>query len=123
MQTVFGKEVQHQTAKAGQSAGEVALLEAAGADRVDNSIRDEVAADNKGAVKKGESLTDRLIFWKGDKEDAETLNTAAEQQRIRTNEAAGQPVAQDAAATPSSSDKPKNSGSKKGGFFSHLWPF
>jgi hypothetical protein len=125
-QTVFGKEAPQQTAKAGQSAGEVALLESAGADRVDDSIRDQVAADNKGAVDKGESLTDRLMFWKGDKEEA-TVNSTAEQDRIRANEAAGQPVAgsaQTATAQPAGDKPADEAGSgKKGGFFSHLWPF
>jgi hypothetical protein len=120
-QTVFGREVEKPTATGSQSPGEVALLESAGADRADAGIRDQVAADNKSAVTKGDSLTDRLMFWKGEKEDA-TVDHAAEAERIRNNEATGQAPAEGAPQASASAD-PAPATKKKGGFFSHLWPF
>lgn len=59
-----------QVVKTGQSDGELTLLASAGVGDADPSIRttieDEFAASNKS----GRSVTDRMMFWKGDGQDA-----------------------------------------------------
>ena len=118
-QTVFGKVEAQPTVTADQSQGELALLEAAGADRADDSIRGVVAADDKSA-KTDKSLTDRIMFWKGDKADeGQAVNGAAEQQRIQQNEAEGKAPSDESSKTKTAA----SSSTKEGGFFSRLWPF
>lgn len=126
-QTVFGKAETQKEATSDQSQGELALLEDAGADRADGSIRNIVASENKAAQRKDESLTDRLMFWKSEKDEGVS---AAEQGRIRASDAMGASPAE--GAPPADKDvkaetKPKQTASasstRKGGFLRHLWPF
>lgn len=117
-QTVFGKVASQEAPSADQSQGELALLESAGAQNADGSIRGMVAADTK-AASKDPSLTDRLMFWKGSSDNsAQAVNGAAEQDRIKANEAEGK-----APSEGSGKAEKTASSSEKGGFWSHLWPF
>jgi hypothetical protein len=117
-QTVFGKVASQEAPSADQSQGELALLEAAGAQNADGSIRGMVASDSKAASKDA-SLTDRLMFWKGDATADQAVDGATEQGRIKASEAAGQ--------SPAGDDKAKvektAARAEKGGFWSHMWPF
>ncbi len=116
-QTVFGRVASQEAPSANQSQGELALLDAAGAQGADGSIRGMLAADNKEA-NKDPSLTDRLMFWKGDGTKDESVNGVAEQSRIKANEAAGKSPIEG-----SEKIEKTAASTSKGGFWSHLWPF
>jgi hypothetical protein len=118
-QTVFGKVETQQTATVDQSQGELALLESAGADRADGSIRGTMASDDK-AMRTDKSLTDRLMFWKGDGTEGQAVNGAAEQERIKASDAEGKSPAEGSAKVEKTA---AGGSSEKGGFLSHLWPF
>lgn len=117
-ETVFGVEEKPVLAKDGQSAGEVALLENAGAAAADPQIRQVIAAETRGAEAKSDTFVDEVMFWKDDtvKPDP-VVDAAAEASRIRAAEDAGQPVAEAAPVT----NQPEAPAKK--GFFARLWPF
>jgi Protein of unknown function (DUF3035) len=116
-QTVFGKVPSQEAPSADQSQGELALLEAAGAQNAEGSIRSTIAADDKSETS-DPSLTDRLMFWKGSGTKDEAVNGVAEQSRIKADEAEGKSPAGDSAKGEKTA-----SNTSKGGFWSHLWPF
>jgi len=115
-ETVFGGEDKKVEPADGQSAGEVALLQNAGAAKADPEIRHVISAENRGAEAKDDGFVDKVMFWNDDTPKADpVVDAAAEAARIRTAEQNGQPVAQAPATT-------EVKGEKKG-LLSRLWPF
>lgn len=117
-ETVFGVEEKPTVVADGQSAGEVALLENAGAAKADPQIRQVIAAETRGAEAKSDTFVDEVMFWKdsGPKADP-VVDAAAEASRIRAAEENGQPVAEAAPVTEQPAEPHKK------GFFARLWPF
>ncbi len=75
-----------------RSAGEQALLSQAGATGVDPSIRQQISEETDQLVAQQSSFVDRLIFWRDTEATGEIIDPAAEQQRIRENEALGRDI-------------------------------
>ena len=73
--------------------GEMVLLTKAGADDADNSIRDVVDSEFFNIHRPGDGFANKVLFWQGDTVDPGTLvDSAAEEQRLKDNEALGEPV-------------------------------
>lgn len=74
------------------SAGEAALLEKAGADRADPSIRSTVDREARALADADRSFTDKLIFWREPEPSGTVVDAEREQQRLRENQALGRPA-------------------------------
>ncbi len=75
-----------------QSAGEVALLQSAGANDIDPAIRAQIDAETAAQVERDKSVVDRLVFWRTQDPYGTVVDPQAEQQRLEDNAAAGKPV-------------------------------
>ncbi len=73
------------------SAGELALLANAGADRVDPNIRAVVDREIGLLVDKDRGFVRRLLFWGGPKSDV-VVDASAESARLRENATLGRPA-------------------------------
>jgi len=76
------------------TAGEYALLDNTGADDADPQIRNVLVSEASSLTQKDRTFTDRLLFWQHGQSgyDSTAVDAAAESERIRTNQATGQPV-------------------------------
>jgi hypothetical protein len=75
------------------SNGEKMLMAQTGAAAANDSIRQQIAADNANEQSADESFTDRLLFGGGSTADSQALNADAEKARIDPNKTA-QPAEQ-----------------------------
>ena len=76
----------------GQSAGEQALLNRAGAIDADPQIR-EVLGEEVAALSSGDtSLTDRILFWQDNPTGISVVDADDEAERLRKNEEEGRPA-------------------------------
>lgn len=74
----------------GFSAGEVELLDLAGADLIYPGIRDQLDRETSAFAKETDSFTDRLVFWSEDNRLMGTpIDPMAEQKRLNENQALG----------------------------------
>jgi hypothetical protein len=73
----------------GRSAGEMALLEQAGAIGADPKIRETVAREATQLVEADRSFIDRLVFWQKPEEPGVVIDATKEAQRLRENAALG----------------------------------
>lgn len=78
-------------ASSSRSAGEQALLAKAGAEEVDPAIRQQINQESQQLASQQASFVESLIFWREPEEAGEIIDPQAEQQRLRENEALGQP--------------------------------
>lgn len=69
-----------------------AFLDAAGAGNADPSIRQVVDAETRQINSESTSFIDSLIFWRSPEAPGTVVDPAAEQARIRENQALGRPV-------------------------------
>lgn len=76
----------------GRSGGEVALLTQAGAEELDPNIRGVVNRELAALAEADRSVVDRLVFWRKREPEVKLLDSDKEQQRLRENQALGQPV-------------------------------
>jgi hypothetical protein len=78
-------------AAAGQSAtaGEMALVDAAGAAKVDGKVRRDMIQEAREAGT-GRSMTERLLFWQGPKKDDMVVDAAEESRRIQRTQRQGE---------------------------------
>lgn len=74
------------------SPGELALLESAGATKADPQIRRLIESEYRALVEANRSFADRIIFWRDPNPPPSPVDAAAEQQRLRRNDALGAPV-------------------------------
>jgi len=79
------------TSGSGLSAGEQALLTKAGAEDVDPAIRQQISQETQQLAAQQSSFVESLIFWRDPEVSGEIIDPDAEQQRLRENEALGQP--------------------------------
>lgn len=78
-------------ASSSRSAGEQALLAKAGAEEVDPAIRQQINQETQQLASQQASFVESLIFWRDPEVAGEIIDPQAEQQRLRENEAMGQP--------------------------------
>ena len=74
------------------SLGETALLQAAGADKADPSVRLLVDRETAQIAEDERSFLDFLIFWRDEDPAGEIVDPIKEAQRLRLNTALGKPV-------------------------------
>ncbi|WP_025898107.1 DUF3035 domain-containing protein [Sneathiella glossodoripedis] len=98
-QTSPGVITQEEAAKAGTSAGELALLRQADAVDADNSIREIVNAETNALQEDDKSLIERVMFWQKQPAYGDVVDPTKEQKRIQENAALGN-SASDGGETP-----------------------
>ncbi len=79
-------------APGGQSAGEVALTQRAGANRVDPQIRQLVELETRQINEDSTTFLDTLIFWRDPEPTGDVVDAEAESDRLRENRALNRPV-------------------------------
>jgi hypothetical protein len=86
-----------------RSAGEGALLQKAGAPNADPAIRQHVSDDTALTPENQRGFVDKLLFWRksGPPNSNEVIDPNKEADRIKQAQAAGNPVAPDAAGAAS----------------------
>ena len=110
-QTVFRGEEEETTValpqgtdEAGRTAGEVALLNKAGAAKPDPGIRRLVNQETTSLAEEDQNLVERLMFWRDKPVYGSVVDPEKETQRIRENQSMGRPI--NAGATPTIERKP-----------------
>jgi len=81
-----------QQASAPRTAGEQALLSAAGAGDVDPNIRIIVDRETKQINEESDYFVDRLVFWNTQDPAGTVVDPVAETRRLQENAALGQPA-------------------------------
>ena len=81
-----------QVSSAGRSSGEVALLDAAGADEAEPNIREIVDRETLQLNDESETFIDTLVFWRDPQPTGDVVDPSAEADRLRENSALGRPV-------------------------------
>ncbi|GAB6052747.1 DUF3035 domain-containing protein [Magnetospira thiophila] len=76
----------------GLTPGTQALLRQAGAENIDPAIREEINRETSTLVREEESFTDSLLFWQKKEPFGEVVNPTEESDRIKANQALGDPV-------------------------------
>ena len=76
----------------GETSGEVALLNKAGATNADPEIRRLIESEYHNILDKDESFANRIIFWRDTSYQGVPVDASAEAQRLRENDALGNPV-------------------------------
>jgi hypothetical protein len=94
--TVFRSSVEKQAAPqvapAGRSAGEVALLNQAGAGSADPNIRRIVNQENSKLLQADNGFVNSLLFWRKPDEPGTVVDPGKEAQRLHQNVADGKPA-------------------------------
>lgn len=80
------------SAPANRTAGEQALLSAAGAQEADPNIRVIVNRETKQINEESDYFVDRLVFWNDIAPPGTVVDPVAERRRLQENAALGQPV-------------------------------
>jgi Protein of unknown function (DUF3035) len=75
-----------------QSAGEVSLLQNAGAAGIDPGIRAQIDNETAAQIERDKSVIERLVFWRTPEPYGTVVDPAAEAQRLQDNQALGKPV-------------------------------
>jgi hypothetical protein len=75
-----------------QSAGEVALLQNAGATGLDPDIRAQIDSETAAQIERDQTLIERLVFWRSAEPYGTIVDPVAETERLRENQALGKPV-------------------------------
>ena len=94
-QTVFragGQQSASNGAESGLSAGELALLQHAGANQPDTRIRQQVDAETQQVADASQGFVDDLLFWHSAPTPGEPVDASSEAARLRQNEAEGHSV-------------------------------
>jgi hypothetical protein len=75
-----------------QSAGEVALLQNAGAAGIDPGIRAQIDTETAAQIERDQTLIERLVFWRNPEPYGTVVDPVAESKRLQENQALGKPV-------------------------------
>jgi|TARA_B110000438_G_scaffold235885_1_gene232791 hypothetical protein len=73
----------------GFSAGEIELLDSAGADFILPGIRVTLDRETSAFATESDSFTDRLVFWSSNRQLGTPIDPVAEQKRLNQNQALG----------------------------------
>jgi Protein of unknown function (DUF3035) len=84
------------SSEAAQSAGEVALLQNAGAAGIDPGIRAQIDNETAAQIERDKSLVERLVFWRTPEPYGTVVDPVAESKRLQENQALGKPVTEGA---------------------------
>ncbi len=76
----------------GRSLGELSLLKAAGADKVDPGIRRAIDFETQQLNAESEDFIDALVFWRDKETPGRVVDATAEAKRLRENAALGKAV-------------------------------
>jgi DUF3035 family protein len=75
-----------------QSAGEVAMLQNAGAAGIDPGIRQQIDSETAAQIERDQTLIERLVFWRTPEPYGTVVDPVAESKRLQENQALGKPV-------------------------------
>jgi hypothetical protein len=89
-----------------RTAGEGALLEAAGAPKADPAIRQHVADDTALTPENQRGFVDKLLFWRSSGPPDDVIDPVKEADRIKQAQAAGTPLAPGAASQTATQEQP-----------------
>jgi len=81
-----------QLGQPGGSGGEAALLASAGATNASPEVRRLIESEYQSRIEADRTFADRIIFWQDRGPQPIPVDAAAEAQRLRQNDALGQPV-------------------------------
>ncbi|MBV9992328.1 MAG: DUF3035 domain-containing protein [Alphaproteobacteria bacterium] len=98
------------------SESEKLLLAQAGVNRIDPSIRQEIAADGRAMEAADDSFTKKVLFWQDEKVPGSPVNAESEDRRLSAQKASGQKGSKDSATIQEQKDD-KDSDDKE----SHGW--
>ena len=76
----------------GRTLGELSLLKAAGADKIDPGIRRAIDLETQQLNAESEDFIDALVFWRDKETPGRVVDAAAETKRLRENAALGKAV-------------------------------
>lgn len=76
----------------GRTLGELSLLKAAGADKIDPGIRRAIDLETQQLNAESEDFIDALVFWRDKEMPGSVVDAAAETKRLRENAALGKAV-------------------------------
>ncbi len=76
----------------GRTLGELSLLKAAGADRIDPGIRRAIDLETQQLNAESESFINALVFWRDKEIPGRVVDATAEARRLRENAALGKAV-------------------------------
>ncbi len=76
----------------GRSLGELSLLKAAGADKIDPGIRRAIDLETQQLNLESEDFIDALVFWREKEIPGRVVDATAETKRLRENAALGKAV-------------------------------
>jgi hypothetical protein len=76
----------------GRSRGELSLLKAAGADRIDPEIRRAVDGETQRLNAESDDFIEALVFWRKKEDPGLVVDASEEAKRLRENAALGKPV-------------------------------
>ena len=76
----------------GRTLGELSLLKAAGADKIDPGIRRTIDLETQRLNAESEDFIDALVFWRDKETPGRVVDAAAETKRLRENAALGKAV-------------------------------
>ncbi len=76
----------------GRSLGELSLLKAAGADKIDHGIRRAIDFETQQLNSESEDFIDALVFWRDKETPGRVVDATAEAKRLRENAALGKAV-------------------------------
>jgi hypothetical protein len=75
-----------------QSAGEMAMLQNAGAASVDPGIRAQIDTETAAQIERDKTLISRLVFWRTQEPYGTVVDPVAESKRLQENQALGKPA-------------------------------
>ena len=76
----------------GRTLGELSLLKAAGADKIDPGIRRAIDLETQQLNAESEDFIDALVFWRDKETPGRVVDATAEAKRLRENAALGKAV-------------------------------
>ena len=76
----------------GRTLGELSLLKAAGADKIDPGIRRTIDLETQQLNAESEDFIDALVFWRDKETPGRVVDATAEAKRLRENAALGKAV-------------------------------
>ncbi len=77
---------------AGASAGETAILRAAGALNTNPGIRRQVDNETRQIIAESDDFAEKLVFWRDPPDPSVAVDPVAESKRIRDAQALGKPI-------------------------------
>ena len=77
---------------AGSSAGETAILRAAGALNTNPGIRRQVDNETRQIIAESDDFAEKLVFWRDPPDPSVAVDPVAESKRIRDAQALGKPI-------------------------------